>query len=215
MGVPYMGVGWLAMTLRQKQQHTPEDWHGWNLRIRAPLEFRKIICLGKQQGGVFCRKVFYLVVSTTHLKNMIVKMGSSSPIFGVKINYIWVATTEMSFQFLGQKNNTCVNRLAHLLFSKNDSLKCLVQYYTDISQNSCRLKSKGVICLRFITSLWLLVRIDPTEKRQWRLRQEGTGNNHFLSKCFFKGPCYFQFQLCFQYILLFYNKKRLSQAFMF
>ena len=30
---------------------------------------------------------------TTHLKNMIVKMGSSSPIFGVKIKNIWVATT--------------------------------------------------------------------------------------------------------------------------
>ena len=85
---------------------------------------------------------------------------------------------------------------------------CLVQYYTDNSQNSCRLKSKGVICLRFITSLWLLVPIDPTEKWPWHLRQEGTGNNHFLITFFLQGPCYFQFQLCFQYILLFYNKKK-------
>ena len=34
----------------------------------------------------------WLVVSIP-LKNMLVKMGSSSPIFGVKINNIWVATT--------------------------------------------------------------------------------------------------------------------------
>ena len=35
----------------------------------------------------------WLVVEPTHLKNMIVKLGSSSPIFGVKIKNIWVATT--------------------------------------------------------------------------------------------------------------------------
>ena len=31
------------------------------------------------------KKHFWLVVEPTHLKNMIVKMGSSSPKFGVKI----------------------------------------------------------------------------------------------------------------------------------
>ncbi len=35
----------------------------------------------------------WLVVEPTHLKNMIVKMGSSSPIFGVKIPKIFETTT--------------------------------------------------------------------------------------------------------------------------
>ncbi len=42
----------------------------------------------------------WLVVEPTHLKNMLVKMGSSSPIFGVKIKNIWVATTQKIKLFL-------------------------------------------------------------------------------------------------------------------
>ena len=49
---------------------------------------------GQSQGVVLQGETLdWLVVEPTHLKNMIVKMGSSSPRFGVNIKNIWVATT--------------------------------------------------------------------------------------------------------------------------
>ena len=52
---------------------------------------------GKNGGKILFplreRREGELVVEPTHLKNMLVKLASSSPKFGVKIKNVWVATT--------------------------------------------------------------------------------------------------------------------------
>ena len=50
---------------------------------------------GPISGWSFWRLHDWLVVSTTHLKHILVKMGKSSPILGVNIKTIWVATTQL------------------------------------------------------------------------------------------------------------------------
>ena len=57
----------------------------WGEEIfRAVLEYRENIKL-----FILQLIAIWLVVEPTHLKNMIVKMGKSSPIFGMKIKNIW------------------------------------------------------------------------------------------------------------------------------
>ena len=88
----------------------------WGEEIfRAVLEYRENIKL-----FILQLIAIWLVVEPTHLKNMIVKMGKSSPIFGMKIKNIWnhhlvFILQFYSYFFLVQETHLAINLLpAHV-----------------------------------------------------------------------------------------------------
>ena len=92
--------------------------------------------------------VIYLVVEPTHLKNMLIKMGSSSPSFGVKIQSVWnrlpvMFTGDMAKQplFVGILN-----------IQQDVSRFCKTLYYFMFLFVGCSklfLGSTGLVYLRF------------------------------------------------------------------
>ena len=83
---------WNFPWIRHGYRHSPttgflrKNWSRKSLESQPPFkQLKKKCCFLLDDDN-------WLVIST-HLKNMLVQLGSSSPIFGVKIKHIWVATT--------------------------------------------------------------------------------------------------------------------------
>ena len=92
----------------------PRRWTAGTWEYTGPLEFRNIICLVAWQGGFLSQGFRLLVVEPTHLKNMLVKMGSSSPNFqGENKKILELVETHLDFivNFLDKKQHVLINWL--------------------------------------------------------------------------------------------------------
>ena len=115
---------------------------------------------------LYCIRELWLVVEPTHLKNMSVKMGSSSPIFGVKIRNLWVATTQnytmtqlsshiWRFGSSKGKNPCYINIISHGLHpTRLRKIPGFRGHCTTPTLAKCTLKGKS---LKFIVPLHCLI----------------------------------------------------------